>query len=259
MTLASLQADFAAALLDPAPDAVPTGLSQPARRRFRVYRNNVRVALVEALAAAYPAVRRLVGTPFFERMAGSYVANHPAVARTLNLYGDEFADFVAGFAPARDLPYLADVARLERAVLESLHAADAPTLDPALLTALGPGLATARLAPHPATRLERSDYPIAEIWQANTDEAPPDGHLVLTAGAAGALVLRPGRSVRVDPLAPAECAFAATLLAGGDPMAAQAAAAALDGQFDVMAAFRNLLSAGAFAGLAGESCEGEQA
>ncbi len=259
MTLAALQADFAAALRDHAPDAVPAGFSGAAARRFRIYRNNVRVTLIEALAMAYPAVARLVGTPFFERMANVYAAGHPAHARTLNLYGGEFADFIAGFAPARELPYLADTARLERAVLESLHAADAPALDPTALTALGADLATLRLAPHPATRLVRSEYPIADIWHANAGDEEPDADLVLTTGAAAALVVRPGFSVSVEALAPGQCAFAETLLAGGDPMTAHAEAASIDEDFDVIPAFRELLAAGAFAGLAGESREGEQA
>ena len=97
---------------DPAPDAVPDGFS--GARGTAVHdlsQQHVRVALIEALAMAYPAVARLVGTPFFERMANLYAAGHPALARTLNLYGGEFADFIAGFAPARELPYLADVAQ----------------------------------------------------------------------------------------------------------------------------------------------------
>lgn len=258
MTLADRQADFAAALRDPAPDAVPAGFSGAAARRFRIYRNNVRIALIEALAAAYPAVLGLVGMEFFERMAAVYAADRPADARTLNFYGGDFAGFVAGFAPAGELPYLADVARLERAVLESRHAADAPALDPTALSALGAGLATVRFLPHPATRLVRSEYPIADIWHANAGAAPPEGDLVFTAGAAGALVLRPGLSVCVQSLEPGKCAFAGTLLAGGDATAAQAAAAEADEAFDIVPAFRTLLAAGAFAGLAGEPY-GEQA
>ncbi|MDE0059641.1 MAG: DNA-binding domain-containing protein [Defluviicoccus sp.] len=259
MKLASIQAEFAAALGDPAPDAAPAGLSGPARRRFRVYRNNVRVALIEALTAAYPALRRIVGERFFEAMALTYASGRPSAARTLNLYGAGFAGFVANFPPARDLPYLADVARLERAVLESLHAADAPALDPAALAALGAGVGTVRLAPHPATRLVRSSWPIARIWQANAGDLPSGEELVIAADAGGALVVRPALSVRVEAFDPAGCAFAGTLLSGGDPMTAAADAAALDGDFDVVPAFRNLLASGAFAGLAGATGEGAEA
>ena len=254
--LEALQADFAAKLLDPAPEAAPAGFSDAAARRFRVYRNNVRVALVEALAAAYPAVLSLVGTAFFERMALVYASDRPATERTLNLYGGAFADFIAGFAPARELPYLADVARLERAVLEARHAADAAALDPAVLTALGAGLASARLTAHPATRLVRSEYPVAGIWQANTGDAPPEGELVVDAGAAGALVLRPSLALSVERLAPGRCAFAEALLTGGDLAAAHAAAASLEEEFDVIPAFRDLLAAGAFAGVADRPGEG---
>ena len=254
--LAELQADFAAKLRDSSPGAAPDGFPDAAARRFRVYRNNVRVALVEALAAAYPAVLGLVGTEFFERMALVYASDRPATERTLNLYGEEFADFIAGFAPARELPYLADVARLERAVLEARHAADAPALDPAALTALGAGLASARLIPHPATRLVRSEYPVAEIWRANTGDTPPEGELVVEAGAAGALALRPALAVSVESLTPGRCAFAEALLAGGDLAAAHGAAASLEEEFDVIPAFRDLLAAGAFAGVADQPSEG---
>ena len=254
--LAALQADFAAALRDRSPDAVPDGFSDAAARRFRVYRNNVRVALVEALAAAYPAVSRLVGEPFFHRMAGVYAAEEPSRQRTLNLYGETFADFVSGFPPARELPYLADVARLERAVLEARHAADAAALDPAAATALGSGLASARLIPHPATRLVKSEYPVAEIWRANAGDTPPVGELAVESEAAGALVARPALAVSVESLDLGRCAFAEALLTGGDLAAAHAAADSLDGDFDVIPAFRELLTAGAFAGVSGEPGKG---
>ena len=258
MSLAVSQADFASALLDPSPDAAPAGSSDVAARRFRVYRNNVRVVLTEALAAAYPVIVRVVGTPFFERMAHVFIAERPARARTLNFYGDGLADFVAGFPPARELPYLADLARLERAVLEARHAADAPALEPSVLTALGAEIAAARLAPHPATRLVRSAYPIADIWQAHEGDAPMTGDLAFATGAAGALVLRPRLAVSVAPLAPGRCAFVETVLAGGDLTAAHAAATSLDADFDVMTEFRDLLAAGAFAGVAGDRGEGDR-
>ena len=256
--LASVQADFAAALRDRSPDAVPEGFSEAASRRFRVYRNNVRVALIEALAAAYPAVLRLVGEPFFNRMAGAFAAAEPARERTLNFYGEGFANFIAGFAPARELPYLADVAQLERAVLGARHAADAAALDPAEVAALGPGISSARMIAHPATRLVRSEYPIADIWYANAGDAPSAADLVFAEGPAGALVLRPDLSVSVEALAPGRYAFVKSLLAGADLTAAHSAAASLEEGFDVMLAFRDLLSAGAFAGVADEPKQGER-
>ena len=42
------------------------------------------------------------------------------------------------FEPAAHLPYLADVARIERAWTEAYHAAEAHPLDPAAFAALAP-------------------------------------------------------------------------------------------------------------------------
>ncbi|MBP0650496.1 putative DNA-binding domain-containing protein, partial [Mycobacterium tuberculosis] len=63
-----IQAAIAAALV--APDRpVPAGLEgrdgRPAGRRFAVYRNNVVVSLIDALAARFPVVAMLVGDAFF--------------------------------------------------------------------------------------------------------------------------------------------------------------------------------------------------
>ena len=116
------QADLAAALLAPE-RAAPAGLAPQAR--LAVYRNNVVVSLTDALAAAYPAVLSLVGERFFKAAAGVYVRAEPPRSPVLITYGQSFAQFLEGFAPAAKLPFLADVARLERLWLEAYHAADA--------------------------------------------------------------------------------------------------------------------------------------
>ena len=96
-------ASFAHALVDPsrpAPAATRRRDGRPVERRFAVYRNNVAVALIGALEARYPVVRRLVGDDFFRGMAGAYVAAEKPRSPALIHYGDGFPDFVARFPPA---------------------------------------------------------------------------------------------------------------------------------------------------------------
>ena len=88
-------------------------------------------AIIDALASSYPAVLRLVGQPYFDALGATYLRNYPPTARTLVGYGENFPDFVAQVESAKALPYLRDIARLDRAFLESSIAADAPALDPA--------------------------------------------------------------------------------------------------------------------------------
>ncbi len=241
--LATFQAETAAALRAEQPDARPAGLDGPAAARFAVYRNNFRHGLVQQLGEAYSAVRLLVGENFFAAMARAFIAAYPPQKRSLALYGAEFADFLQSFSPAASLPYLPDVARLERAWLEALHARDAAALEPAAAAALGERLPTARFVVHPATRLVRSPHPIVELWRSNRPGARPGARRI--AGIAqAALITRPRLTVEVQALTPAQAAFAGGLCTG-DTVAAACDAAHEVGPFDLVESFRLLLASGA--------------
>lgn len=235
---------FAAALVDPA-EAVPVGVNGRRAvtdaKRFAVYRNNVHVSLVEALAKRYPVVARLVGDDFFRGMARVYVASHKPASPLLIHYGADFADFIAGFAPAASIGYLADVARLESAWLEAYHAADAAPLAIASLLALPPErLPGLRLRSHPATRLVVSRFPVGSIWSAHrSDPVQPVGH----ARPETVLVVRPVADVGVHVLPAGDTGFIAALLDGQSVAEAAAAAGPDTAPAQVLA---GLIGLGAF-------------
>jgi len=164
---------FTAALLDPAL-AVPAGLRSGAgvdpQRRFAVHRNNVAMTLVDALATAFPVTRALVGDDFFRAMARERVFADPPRSPVLTDYGDGFAEFVATFAPAASVPYLADMARLEQRRTRAYHALDAVPADAhAFVELVGDPqrLASTCISLHPAGHWLRSEYAIASIWNAH--------------------------------------------------------------------------------------------
>jgi len=243
---ASWQAEVAAALRAADGAAAPPRLDAENRARFRVYRNNVAVGLTDALAAAYPVVRQLVGAEFFTAMAKAFVAVHPPRTRSLALYGEDFPRFVAAFPPARSVPYLGDVARLERAVLEALHAADAAPLAPDVLARLGEHAAAAAFTPHPAARLVSSPHPIASLWQAHRDRTD-DGRLRIEGRPETVLVTRPAARVLVQTLTPPAGLFVANLLDGAAAATGAEAAFAVDPDFDPIAGWHPLLAGGALA------------
>jgi len=163
--LGALQREFVAQLFAPA---------EPADPRVAVYRRNVLANLAGALAATHPVVRRLVGDAFFDEAARRYALAVPSKSGDLNHYGATFDAFLASYGPARELEYLADVARLEWALHESEQAADAPSFDLAALAGVAPGHEDGvRLALHPAVRLVASRHPVLAIWEAN--QAGRDG------------------------------------------------------------------------------------
>ncbi|MFZ2101749.1 MAG: DNA-binding domain-containing protein [Oricola sp.] len=245
-------AGFTAAIFDPHrenPVAITGPRGKQAVKRFNVYRNNVTVSLIGALGDIFPAVRRITGETFFRDMARLFVRAHPPVSPLLFLYGHKFPDFIARFEHAASMPYLADVARLERAWLTAYHAADLAPLAPDALAAIDPErLGDAVFSPHPATGLVRSPYAVFDIFDANRTRETVES---LDAGRAqSALVTRPADDVMVTGLPAGDDAFFACLLAGGTlGRAAEAGASAAEG-FDVGRAIGGLLTTGAFVAVA---------
>jgi len=166
-SLAEGQRSFAAALLDPALP-VPTGLvgpdGKPSWRRFAVYRNNVMVGLTQTLKDAYPAVHRIVGSEFFHALARAYVVGDLPRSPMLFDYGAGLPDFIDRFEPASVLPYLADVARIERAWTEAYHAAEASPIGLSAFAEIASDRFPAiTLVLHPSVRIVRSRFPALTI------------------------------------------------------------------------------------------------
>ncbi len=246
------QAELAGALLT-AERPAPAGLLPSAR--FAVHRNNVVAGLVEALGVAYPAVRSLVGEPFFRAAATVFVCQEPPRSPVLIDYGSGFPGFLEAFPPAAGLPYLASVARLERAWLTAYHAAEAT---PLAIAALGQVAETeldqVRLVLHPSLRLVESIFPIIALWAANTGRGP---HGAVDLGRAeSALVVRPEERVMVESLSPGMAAFVGTL--ADDRALGMAAEAALRAEpgLTLGPALGRLFALGAVVALRQSSCEG---
>lgn len=138
---------------------------------FAVYRNTLLKSCVDNLAANFPTVVRLVGEPWFRAAALAYARSEPPVSVSLFEYGTAFPVFLTNFPPAAELPYLADVARLDFLWIACHIAADAVPLSAAELAPLAPeALGATCLWPHPASRwLRCEDHPAGEIWIANRE------------------------------------------------------------------------------------------
>ncbi|MFK0692264.1 DUF2063 domain-containing protein [Mesorhizobium sp. IMUNJ 23033] len=241
-------AAFTAGLLDPdsaPPDAVSGPNGKAAVKRYAVYRNNVTVSLIDALAASFPATRRITGPEFFRAMARFHIRETPPTSPLLFEYGRDFPDFIEGYEYAQSMPWLADVARIERVWLDAYHAADVQPLVSDALASIPPDrLADTVFVPHPATRVLRSLYPTVTIFAANR-RGGPVGHIKAT-GPEDALVTRPGLEVFVRHLPPGGAVFVSHLISGEPLGAAATAAFAESTEFDLSANISGVLEAGAF-------------
>ncbi|SFJ77742.1 DNA-binding domain-containing protein [Bradyrhizobium sp. Gha] len=244
-------AAFVPPLLDPGADvpAVVTGPNgKSAMKRYNVYRNNVTVSLIEALAAIYPAVQRLTGPDFFRAMARFHIRETTPASPLLFDYGRDFPAFIARYEHAQPLPWLPDVARIERAWLDAYHAADAAPLSATELAAIEPDrLASLVFTVHPATRVVRSPFAAVSIFAANRTGGSSDR--IDASTPEDALITRPEFDVVVRQLPPGGAVFLTCLISGC--MLAEAAAAAIEASqdFDLATNIAGLFEAGAFTSL----------
>ncbi len=249
-------AGFAPALLDPERPP-PASISGPngktARKRYNVYRNNVTVSLINALAAAFPATMRITGVEFFRAMARFHVRATPPSSPLLFEYGRDFPDFIERYDYARSTPWLPDVARIERAWLDAYHAADEEPLTPQALASIpAERLAQTVLMPHAATRIVRSLHPAVSIFVANRSNGTAGSFE--DRGPEDALITRPGLEVTVRHLPPGGAVFLSSLIAGERLSAAAEAAFADFPQFDLSTNIAGMIEAGAFtAAISGDS------
>jgi hypothetical protein len=239
---------FASALIDPARET-PALITGPAGkgvvRRYNVYRNNVTVSLIDALAAVYPATQRITGADFFRAMARFHVRATPPTSPLLFEYGRDFPAFIETYEHAREMPWLADVARIERAWLDSYHAADAEPLPPERLGAILPErLADTVFTAHPATRIVRSPFAAVTIFAANKAEGEVGR---INAGTPeDALITRPDVDVVVRRLPEGGAVFLDNLMDGRHLCEAAGAAMACSPTFDIAGSIGGAIQAGAF-------------
>jgi Putative DNA-binding domain len=217
-----------------------------ASERLDIHRNTILVTLTKALQLGFPAVRKLVGEAFFEATAQLFIAQNPPRTAWLDRYGEAYPDFLQSLPQAASVPYLADVARLERAVSRALHAADIVRLDPARLGAVAPKhRGRIRLIAEPSIGLLHLDYPADAIWRAvlGGDDAAL-GAINPGSGEALLLIERRRDGVDVARLPDKEWRFLTSLCAG-QPIDA---AIEPDSDFDVAGALAGHLAKGRFTG-----------
>jgi hypothetical protein len=241
---ARLQRSFAEAILfddAPIPATVRAASGAAHASRFGVYRNNVIAGLINAVAARYPVVRKLLWDDAFNRAAHLYVTSEPPRSPVMLEYGDSFPQFLRNVGQCAASDYLADVAELEAARTRAYHAADAKPLPRDAFAALAPeDLPDLRVTLHPSVTLLQSRFPVVSIWEANRHD---NDNTVSVWKPECALIARRQRQVEVRVISAGAHAFLAALAEGRTIGSAIAHGMANVPCFDLAECFEALISA----------------
>ena len=161
---------------------ITPGPRMTASERFDIYRTGYHARLVECLLDDYPVLAAMLGEDQFGLLCRAYVDRHPSSSPNLNGFGRHMAAFCrevmlegeggeggTRFAALRI--FASELAALEWALVEVLHAECPPPLEVAALQSVPPDAWTrARFIPSEALRLFRFEYPVNAVFIANRIE-----------------------------------------------------------------------------------------
>lgn len=192
-------------------------------RGLNCYKSNAHAVAERALSAAYPVVTAILSVESMAQLARALWHTHPPQHGDLAQWGDKLAAFVAISPQLTELPWLADVARMEWALHRADGAPDADANLPslALLAVEDPDHLTLQLAP--GLEVLHNTFAVVPVLLAH--RLPTAGDRETAIGQLGdtwstpqtehALVWRKGReTATVYASTEAECTFLSALLAG---------------------------------------------
>jgi len=144
-----------------------------ASARLEIYANAYRLRLIEALEGDFVALKAHVGAERFEDIARAYIDAHPSEHFSLRYFGRHMARFLAGTAPWRDEPLLAELARFDWALTDSFDAADSPAATVEDMAQIAPEK-WPRLVfvPHASVQRLNLEWNAPAIWKA-ADQGEP--------------------------------------------------------------------------------------
>jgi hypothetical protein len=142
--------------------------------RLQIYNDGYFARLVECLTDDYPALSYALGEDTFSSLARAYIETYPSRSRSLNAYGQHMATFCST-RPEPWARFVADLARLEWALVEVVHEPAARSLAPEALAAIPAARwQSARLLPSRGLRVLGFEYPVNDFFQAFRDERAPE-------------------------------------------------------------------------------------
>jgi hypothetical protein len=140
----------------------------PATDRLQIYADMYFARIRDVLAEEYPKTLAALGAAAFQDLVADYLdacrPNHPSLREV----GARLPGFLAAHPATGARPWVAELARLERAHLELFDGPDAEVLALETLRALSPAdFAGLRLRLVPSHALVRTQFDVAAIWRSD--------------------------------------------------------------------------------------------
>jgi hypothetical protein len=144
-----------------------------AEARVDIYANMYFYRIRDALKEDFPATLAVLGDDNFHNLVTGYLLEYPPSEPSISHCGRYLADYLRDHPICEDAPFVADVAKLERAVVEVFHGIDAAALEPDALRATPPeDWPAMKLGIHPAAQILALEWRVSELLRAVEEGHP---------------------------------------------------------------------------------------
>ncbi len=156
------------------PQLLTSGGRLTQNERLTIYRKTIRAAHIETLCNIFKCCKNILGDRYFKKIANDFFVKYPSNNQNLNLYGESFPEYleisVKNLNELSEYKYLPDLAQLELALEQCYFAKDDINFDFTSLQKLDSDeYKNICFELSPSLSLIKSNYPIHEVWLANTN------------------------------------------------------------------------------------------
>lgn len=145
-----------------------------ARERLEIYANAYFYRLLDIFKEEFAATLTVVGDVNFHNLVTGYLLEYPPTEPSVLHAGRNLPAFICTHPLCQRWPYLAELARLERTVLEIFHGPNAPVLDAATMRRVPPHDWPALiLRTHPALRILDVQWGVDSVMRAVEETGGP--------------------------------------------------------------------------------------
>ncbi len=177
IALSDTQALFQAALLDGSHESILSHLVDDDRvgvhKRLHIYQHAYQARMVEAAAANFPVLQRLLGEAGFARRMLAFLKQQPSTYRNMRWLGEALPVYLQQQPDVH--PCHAALATFEWCLGVAFDAEDIEHLSLAALTQIAPEQwPNMRMTLHPSVQLQSAAYDVLALWQSlNQGKARP--------------------------------------------------------------------------------------
>jgi hypothetical protein len=138
-----------------------------AEARVDIYANMYFYRILDALKEDFPATRAVLGDDNFHNLVTGYLIEHPPTEPSLYYCGRYLAEYLRDHPLRERAPFVADLAALERAIVEVFQGRDATALKPEALRTIAPeDWPAMKLKIQPAAKTLALEWRVSELVRA---------------------------------------------------------------------------------------------